>query len=479
MATISEISVRLSADNSRYRSTMSESELIADKTGRGILRKLDIRAATTAIATAVGLNIQTIAENFARNITGLTREAEDSLKQLVDVSAKVAAANIANGRALLTAEQDYQLSLREREQLLTRINQNNGATLQDQVRLNQDELELAGKVKAIHEYEAKLGDEQKKRTDTQLRLNDELYEAQRAAGLDQLSTAERIAVLKREIADLQSAIATGQLSQANSDQLNLKLNERRRDLLKTEADARKDSALAAEKQLRLTTELQKLRFEALTPEKQLLTLTQSEAILKQTIAGLKSRSLDTTKEEVDLYGVQNKLGEIRVSLAKAAADEEERNKRALEQQHAREIAKGKQIEANLFAQVLGGKGSRDIQGASDEALKELLSRDRNKVNLINPTSVGPFDLEKRLALSRLQNEIGRIQQELNLRDSIRFEVNRVGVEGARRNFGGDPLLFDKLVQEFTQQREKIDTTNDYLKRLNEKIAGGITVKSLN
>jgi hypothetical protein len=90
MPTTSEVSTRLSADNSNFRTVFRQSEDVAEKTGKAILKKIDLRAGVGAIAAAVGFNMQAIAEGVARFITGMSKDEEKRLEDLVDKTGKAA-----------------------------------------------------------------------------------------------------------------------------------------------------------------------------------------------------------------------------------------------------------------------------------------------------------------------------------------------------------------------------------------------------
>lgn len=90
MATSSEVSTRLSADNSAYKSVMDDTVRVTDRASTAILKKLDIRAGVTAIAAAIGFNLTSISEGIARFAIGWTKSAEDQLNKLVEATDKAA-----------------------------------------------------------------------------------------------------------------------------------------------------------------------------------------------------------------------------------------------------------------------------------------------------------------------------------------------------------------------------------------------------
>lgn len=121
MPTSSEVSTRLTADNSQFRSVMNETERVADRAGKSIFKKLDLRFAMMSVATAIGLNIQSIAENMARYITGVSKELEEVYKRIDALTTSVADKTIASMRKQATEETKYQLLLLERERILRRM----------------------------------------------------------------------------------------------------------------------------------------------------------------------------------------------------------------------------------------------------------------------------------------------------------------------------------------------------------------------
>lgn len=95
MPSSSEINTRLTADNSQFRSVLNQTELAADRAGKSIFKKLDLRFAMLSVATALGLNIKDIADKVARTIIGFSEAQEEALKELVESTKKAADAQVA------------------------------------------------------------------------------------------------------------------------------------------------------------------------------------------------------------------------------------------------------------------------------------------------------------------------------------------------------------------------------------------------
>lgn len=107
--------------------------------------------------------------------------------------------------------------------------------------------------------------------------------------------------------------------------------------------------------------------------------------------------------------------------------------------------------------------------ASDGAIKEIIRRISNELPGLDKGSA--FDFGQSMRISELTARRAAAQRELDLRESIRSDVGFLGVEGARRQFTGDPMVFDKLVAQFTTQQEKVDETNRLLEAVRKETQG--------
>jgi chromosome segregation ATPase len=123
-----------------------------------------------------------------------------------------------------------------------------------------------------------------------------------------------------------------------------------------------------------------------------------------------------------------------------------------------------------------------VQSASDNALKEVQRRKERELMGLGVGAGGVTFDDKFYQRTRIQNEIGQVKAELSLRSSIRGSVNASGIEGARRAFTGDPLVFDQLVQQFVQDsRTAADINrqnNKLLSEIRDKFKSGVPTISL-
>lgn len=124
--------------------------------------------------------------------------------------------------------------------------------------------------------------------------------------------------------------------------------------------------------------------------------------------------------------------------------------------------------------IAGIRGGTAFNDASTEALGEVARRNRQRAADLRNPALGVVGIGQDLEAGRLQAEAMNAEREISLRSKLRQNVELLGVEGARRQFSGDPLLFDRLVQQFTGQMEKADVTNKLL----EEIKRGQTASSI-
>ena len=136
-------------------------------------------------------------------------------------------------------------------------------------------------------------------------------------------------------------------------------------------------------------------------------------------------------------------------------------------------------EKNKQASIAGVRGVSQFGQASTGALNEALRRDQGAIQ-----GMGPFlNIGQQMEVARLQAEISNIKQELNFRDELQRNISVLGAEGARSAFKGDPLAYDRLVQQYVQDSrdaQKIAADSyELLRQMNERQKSGLPVVNLN
>lgn len=196
--------------------------------------------------------------------------------------------------------------------------------------------------------------------------------------------------------------------------------------------------------------LKKAQFESLSLEEQVEALTRSQYELENSIAAAKLKKTDTLALEVDLAELLLTLDDKRSSLAAQRAATEEKTTKEMQKQVA----------------VMGFlvRGFSQFRDASPEALRDLISKNEQQIRERQfKLQLDPGNLTSRLDIGRLQQETANARQELDSRESLMRDYQFGGTALARRNFKGDPLAFDEVLQRVTGQWEKQDEANDLLR----------------
>lgn len=221
-----ELIVKLGADTSEFKGAIARAGKDAsnslghdtgDSAGGKFVsafehRLLGARHLSGALATALGLNLEHISENIARWITGVSKEEEESLKRLGELSDRAADATINAARAALTAEQKYQLALRERAGAIARIAAIDGATAAGQVKIKEQEIRLAENSRIIAEHELEIH----KRIVEELKNEVAVHSAATKANVDALP------LLAQRIRQQQINVQLAKMAADISDDINIK-----------------------------------------------------------------------------------------------------------------------------------------------------------------------------------------------------------------------------------------------------------------
>lgn len=404
----SEIIQRLSADNSNYRSVMNQSERIADQTGKSIFKKLDLRAGSVAIAAAIGLNINAIAESVARFVSGVTKKEEEALKSLAEVSSRVAEAQIAQMRSKASLETQYQLLLQDQERLQRSIADTVGSSAEKVLAREQAKEDLIKAQIAAAAVLAKIEDENGKLAEDRLKnemsLREQLEGSKKRAAEDEKR-------FRQEAYDLQQ----------KADEDNLESTKENLELLTLQA--KKIQGLTADEAERLKV-LQLISRQKVI-EDQMTTLLSLKSRTPQEEATLQSliRQNVVIKDQIKLVGnVQEAVGKIAPVI--------ESN-----------IAKWREFSGVINST---GRGDKELSDRELERKIQNISADIFQRQLDNQ----PNDF-------LLEAQKGNLQQsraELNFRKTVRQRASAFGEEAAFQQFGG------LTEQRFQQILQGIDTS---------------------
>lgn len=367
------VGFKLSADASAFERGMAQATRSAQQTGKAITKAFDAKDVGRTLATALGINLENIANKVARLVIGFSESAQAALESLVESTGKEAdkqERNLEKARAdAAKRESDRVEQARKEQEMLYEFRK----------KASEDAAEASAKESAaLKDASANLAD----------------FEHKRA--LEQMDDAHKLIALRKDLADASRNAKDFEDAQRNG--------------------------------VKLTSD----------EVAQLLEYKKQQAEIEGRIAGIVG---ETAKAE------------------STAAEQVERRLDAL-------------------SAIAGIQGSRQFNDATASALEEKMRRDQAAIQSIGPLRNIGQDFE----VARLQAEIINIRQELQFRSGLQQDVALFGVEGARARFQGDPLAFDRLVQQLVQdsrdQKQIAASTNDYLRQLLERQKSGVAVVNI-
>lgn len=412
---MADISVKLNGDNSSFKRMLDDSSQAVGTIAGQISKKFEFKDLGRSMATALGINLQSIAENVARVLTGISKAEEDAYKKLEDVSARAADLSIKNMRALLTEEQRYAQALQDRDKLQREIESSTAKTAVEQLALAEKKIALEERIGEILAYEKKQRDEINKAADDADKQSIAFGEKKFQAELETLGVQERIKVLKQSIAQLEIVISSGVLDTKNKEQQVNILMERRLLLLKEQKNEQSKTEQLLTEFFGPLDEVSKKERERLENQKQI------------------NKELETQKEIVE---------ETVVATEKL----------------------------NQARSVEFGVSRENVTELSDTQLSALEIRARQNLSRAQAkqsASGSPFSVEKNEAADYLN----QILAEVNLRRQFSSTQNFQGGQYNERNY--DPTTFERLSRLFDPNIAKDQSRDiaDISKNLRRLIGG--------
>ena len=153
-----DINLRSTADTSGFSQTTAASANLSKSVnylGNRLEHMFTGRHLATAVATAVGINIEKIAQEIARFATGMSEVEEKAYKSIEALSDKAAELALKNMRANLSGEQQLALAVRERNRLQWEIENSHATTAVQQEEILKKRIQLEERISEIHSLEAK------------------------------------------------------------------------------------------------------------------------------------------------------------------------------------------------------------------------------------------------------------------------------------------------------------------------------------
>lgn len=329
-----------------------------------------------------------------------------------------------------------------------------------------------------------------------------LYKEQYSNELAKINNADQLAITNDEkAANILLRIKTLQEEQAKFSKdgndynaIGAQIDNERVNLEKQKRAFTAQSNLDLQSQVELSQLLLKSQYGLTQAEEDRVTVLQNQHRLKEnevTLDDLLKKGVDNlTPEETkkyDLLLAQNKalhdLIDKYNQLYPAVAAVADKTKAAADAAAAQaaNIAQAAAAERDLNGQHFGaGRNAQTLEQASDQELQELVRRDRQaQKDEVNPALVKgrsafsstSIPIANMIASSQDAMEAANAERELATRNKLRTDVKTFGEAGARRMFQGDPLAFDRLLQQFTQKTTTDDQQLTELRKINTKLAG--------
>lgn len=464
-----EIGVRLTGDNASFRSMLTDSVTdagkAADKITGGVTGKFaNLKSVGTALATALGLNLQNIAENAARLFTGMSKDVEEALKRLDAASQKSADLAIANMRTQLSDENKLLLLKQERDRLqqavtagvkaeadtvklvldqnfkVIEVRQKVVVTEQALAEMKEKELALNEKLKEIADIESKLKEKslatskaQTAETERQEEAREKSDAKQRDAQRDELTLETQIAEIKAEILAAETEIYS-----LEAEGLSTTKELRRIDELRGQLKEAEKKAMSA------TLEIAKLLLKGEE------NLTGEERVRLQLLQGI------TTQKKLD-----EEISRLTAGLVAGTLNPAERERLAVLVGQSAELKKQLADVTNMnkevkeFVLTISRKGV-GYQDQSTTALSGIQSRLKSQLDQVRAENAqAPLGNRNPFEWS-IANELQNVTRELDTRKAIGDYASRFGEDAARFKYGD--ALTDRALRDLQDSNTRIANT---------------------
>jgi len=404
----------LSANTAGFTKALATVDNATSQLQKSLANKFEGRDLARGLMTAFGLSIDSIAEKFARLLSGMSKETEENYKKMDKLSDELTKKMIEAGRERLSLENQYQLAIIETERLNKKISENLGDTLENQNKLMVDKIALIDKEKESRLILAKINDEIAKGEEEEQKRKDHI---------------------------------SSQLQKINKD-------------IKNEEQEDQDKAMAAWSNLQ--EKVKKGKYEQMAIDKKIKSDQRELYDINEEISDLKKDNLGTGLSELRIIELQNQAYDLTLSIAE--------NTKTVEEQRlnlSKETTKELKAQLNAIAGIGGGG---QFNEASDATLREVIRRNKAQAGTMTP-SPGLQGIPQANELARLILETKNAEKELKFRSGIRSDFMRGGELGARQNFAGNPLNFDQIFSQLVKGQTVAEESNNTLKTIATNIRG--------
>lgn len=454
-----DLEYSLGMNTGPFQKAADQAIAAAATAGKEITKKFELKDVGRTLATALGINLPSIAESIARFVAGVSKAEEEALNKLGELSTQVADKQLAAMRERLTDEQRYQLLLTEQERIQQRLADNLQKTTADQVRYKQDQLALMENEKAAAQSLAKIQADAAALIDARYANEKKL-----AADLAKIKADDAEADRKARQSEYDFAQDVEQKRLAYLDQNFERLSLEAKSVrgLTQEETARLAELRLITKQLEIESQIRTLlSLEKRTPEEEAaltLLFRQNDQLTAQIAA--KQQLTEVTGQQV---AAEEAVGEaIGFALGKLKSFVAEWT--------------GFTISVQTMGRGNAELSDRELQRKAANLRSDIAERQRREMQRGAIAGIGG---NADLMLPGQQITLSQLQNELRLRDEVRRAVDSFGEDRAFQMFQLTEQRFADILRGTTEDQRLARQTADGITELNNRLRAGIPVINLN
>ena len=471
-----------------------KTESFADRVSEKVADKLTgMRDISNAIATALGINYEKIADNVARFVTGMSEKEEEALKSLVESSDKATELlmkQLEKRRSIQgNINHDADEEVRIRRDLAKNLEQQ--ATLQGiinngiqgipkilegavsklvefgvkQTALKEQTL-LIAKAEELRVQLQELGGKKAELITKQTEDTAKAQDSIRAAMTETLPLQMQLVEHKKLALKYEKEMHDIHIIGAERDKASAKLDEERLAIVKIQAQIDKERYATQEK-------LFQLKFDQLPIEKKIQTYNENIEVLTKAIAQNKREHKNSDELQVELLTTKVEREKLIKEQTEKRLELEKQNTAELQRQAEAEAAKLRA--AQMFVSVTRVGSSYESQ--STDALRGTEQRLQQQLGGVGSNGMplamatAQNDYGSWLQRTTYENELANVRRELSQRADIQAYAKRYGESAARMQYGDDKTnnALRDMQSSTTRTAVATETLAEQIAALNRKL----------
>ena len=314
---MSEIGVKLGGDNTEFVGMMSDSVSKADGFAGDIAtrvgdRLLGLRHVSTAIATALGINLENIADHLALFLAGTSKADQEAYKAAEQVGQQATDLALKNMESRLSAEDRYQMSLKTRDKLIRDIDNMTVTNGESLLELNNKKLELEKTISTIQAEDAKRDAEATNAK--QKAITEEIAALVKADDMQHKTAMAKLDSVTKEIALTNDIISIKQVIQG-LDNVGIEHKELSIDLTQRQAELEAVQQKNQADHVKTLQEINKTKFDSLSIDDKIQAYQESMKNLTSLIKQGMIDGVDTSTDQLNLLQNQEAVNKLLIQQA--------------------------------------------------------------------------------------------------------------------------------------------------------------------